>query len=70
MSLITLTQAERDKFAAWLEQEAISDDGMATQMETLPQGRYQLLVKNFRMKASAKMLVVKEIRSIEEMSIG
>lgn len=66
---IMLTQAERDKFAAYLEQDARSDDQMGTQMEKLG-GPMAIMAKRYKAKAAAKLVVAMELRSIEDMSVG
>ena len=57
-----LTKEEREKFAAWCEQEAFAEDGLAKQMDLLKLPTAQI----YRQKAIAKILVAKELRSIEE----
>lgn len=49
-------------------QEAESDDLMAQQADKLTHGA--VVSKMLRAKAAAKILVAKELRSIEEVSLG
>lgn len=67
MPLILLTQQERDKFAAYLLQEAESDDGMAKQMEKLK--GHEAMVKRLRQRGAIYAIVAKELQKIEEMTI-
>lgn len=65
--MISLTQQERDKFALWLEQAALSDDGIATQMATLI--GHELMIKRLKQRAAIYSIVATELRRIEDMSI-
>ena len=66
--IITLTQKERDKFAAWLEQNAKSDDAMATQMEKM--GGIDMVAKRMKQRAALFSLVAQELRNIESTTHG
>ena len=68
MSIISLTQQERDKFAFWLEQEAKSDDDMSKQLENLKGN--EVMVKRMRQRATIFSIVATELRNIEDISIG
>lgn len=63
-----LTDAERERFATYLELEAESDEGIATQMETLPHVP-QALVKKLRTEGMAAKIIAAKLRSAESMSI-
>lgn len=66
--IITLTQEERDKFAAWLEQNAKSDDAMAEQMTKM--GGLDMVVKRMKQRAALYSLVAHELRNIESATYG
>jgi hypothetical protein len=59
-----LTQAERDKFAAWLENEARTDMGMVEQMATI--GTPDMVLTRYRQEATAAMLIARKLRSIHD----
>jgi hypothetical protein len=66
--MIVLSQDERTKFADYLEQDALGDEGIAKQMDKMQAG--SPVAKMLRTKVAAKMIVVGELRSTESMSIG
>ena len=68
MSDLLLTDAERDRFATYLEREAATDDSMAKQAATIP--GMDPVVKRYRMMAAAKMIVAQQLRNIEVQTIG
>jgi len=68
MSVITLTQGERDKFAAWCEQEMKSNELMCEQLSKLGLPG-ELVARDMRQKNIAYMIVAKILRSIEDMTI-
>lgn len=65
MSDLRLTQAERDKFVLWLKQEAAVENGLAEQMDKLGPVTAPG-AKLYRMKAAARLLVAKDLESIQE----
>jgi len=67
-AVITLTQAERDRFAAYLEHEAHCDDGIMEQMQKLP-GMAPMLAK-LRAESLAAKVIAAKLRSIESEEIG
>ena len=67
-NVIFLTDAERTRFAAYLEQDACSDDGMAQQLDTVQAA--SPVAAMLRQKAAAKLLVAQHLRSGETMEIG
>ena len=69
MSIITLSREEREKFAAWLEQEAESDDLMAKQADTLG-SHAEPVARMLRNRAFAYAVVAKTLRGIEDYSVG
>jgi hypothetical protein len=69
MSGLSLTDAERARFCDWLEREAHADDAQAKQLDALgPHGK--VVADHKRRLAMAKLLVLRELQSIESMSIG
>lgn len=62
-----LTDAERQRFAQYLEEEAHTDEAMADQMEQVRVP--EVLVKKLRMEAAAARIIAAKLRSIESMSI-
>jgi hypothetical protein len=65
-AVITLTQTERDKFAAWLEQEATTDRGLAEQAKKLG-GAGEAINKKLTMDAVMKEIVARQLRTTETM---
>ena len=63
---LLLTRAERERFAAWLEHEADTYNGVIAQMEAL---RQELVVKHFKMKVAAYRIVAKDVRITEETTL-
>ena len=47
MSPLLLTTQERERFAAWLELEAATGEGMARQMETMPRIPLELIKRQW-----------------------
>ena len=66
--MILLSDAERKKFADYLEQDAQTDDGMAKQMDLLHAA--SPVATMLRRKAAAKLFVAQHLRSGETMEIG
>jgi hypothetical protein len=66
--IIQLTQAERDKFATWIEQEAESDRLILGQMDktTIP----EMMKTQWRAKIMAFAIVSRHLRSIEDQEIS
>lgn len=65
--MIDLTKEERDRFAAWLEQEAASDKGLLEQMEKLP--NMAAVISHRKNEIIAALLVARKLRSIEDWKI-
>lgn len=68
MSDLLLTAAERERFAAWLEHEAVVDEQMAAQAESLAGLAGVVLAKQNRTEALAARVVARKLRSIEDMT--
>ena len=66
MPVITLDAEERDKFAAWLEQEAVTNKGMGEQMAKLK--GHEQMAKRLQMKAAACTIIAMQLRSTEDMN--
>ena len=57
MSIINLTPEERERFAMYLYQEAETEKGLISQMETLP--HMEMMVKHRRAKVAAMTIVAR-----------
>jgi len=65
--LVTLSSQERAKFVSWLDQEAESDNGMAMQLELLPDSVVtSVLFKKYKAESIAARMIAKKLRSIQE----
>lgn len=64
---LLLTPAERDRFAAYLENEARTDEVMAKQIDKVGP---EILAKKYRVEALAARVIAKKLRSIEDQVIG
>lgn len=60
---LSLTLAERDRFATYLENEARTDEEMAEQMAKIGP---EILAKKYRVEALAARVIAKKLRSIED----
>lgn len=68
---LMLTDAERERFASWLENEAASSDALVEQMVKLGTSMSMSdLAKKYRVNGMAQRLVAKLLRSIESQTIG
>jgi hypothetical protein len=68
MSDLLLTNDERIRFCNWLTHEALADEGQAKQLDALgPHGK--VVADHKRRLCAAKLLVLRELQSIESMSI-
>jgi hypothetical protein len=63
--MINLTQQEREKFAAFLEQEAESALGLAEQAEKLKTPPTDSIAKKLRIEVAANRIVAGLLRSTE-----
>jgi hypothetical protein len=68
--VIELTKEERDKFAAWLEQEARSNDEMARNCEKVKGLSMEALAKKLKAEALAAVVVAKLLRRTEDLTIN
>jgi hypothetical protein len=66
---ITLSAAEREKFAAWLEQDLESSKILVNQLKKLGTGG-EAVAKNRKQEMMAELIVCRRLRSIEDMTIG
>lgn len=65
--IVTLTPEERNKVATYLEQEAVSQDGLARQLEGLPTKEIgEQIAKKYRTEALAFRVTAKWLRSWEK----
>ena len=68
MSVIILTSEERKRFAAYLEQEANTNNLLAKQMDKIgPHGK--IMSEEMRSKALASIIIARELMSWEEQNI-
>jgi hypothetical protein len=63
--MIILTDEERERFAAYLEQSAASDDAMAKQSESMNYDVMKSLAKMLRQRAAAAMIIARDLRNTE-----
>lgn len=63
-----LTDAERDRFARWLEMEADTDKGMIEQAKELP--HMEVMVKRMTARMHAYLIVADVLRKTESMTIS
>lgn len=69
--MVNLTDAEREKFALYLEQDAASNRAMAAQMEKMdPTGTMGMIATKYKNEAAAAMIVAAKLRSIETDSVS
>lgn len=65
--MINLTQQERDKFAAYLEQEAATTDGTIEQLKKLPS--MELSIKHFNAQSMSMKIVARILRKTETVTL-
>ena len=65
--MIVLSPQERVRFAAWLRQEAATNELIANQSSTLD--GLEVIVKRYRSLSSAALVLAAELDRIEEDSI-
>lgn len=66
--MITLTESERFRFATWLEEGADSDQKIAKQAELMG-AVGEVIAKRNKVRATAYLIVARDLRSIQEESI-
>ena len=69
VELFSLTDRERNKFAAYLEFEAQSDNAMAEQMDKLGGAGMDVMARKLRAEAAAALLIARKLRSTETATI-
>ena len=67
--MINLTKDEREKFAAYLMQEAKNDKILIDQMEKI-KNTPELVIKNMKLEYDAKLTVAYTIYNIETQNVG
>jgi hypothetical protein len=67
MSML-LTNAERERFARWLENEARTSKVLIEQMEKLSMGA--VIVQHERQEMEAALIIARKIRQTEGFSVG
>ncbi len=68
MSVRPLTAKERERFAAWLEEDARADTEIIDRLSAIDQ-TYDRFVVERRIENGAKMVVAKYLRSIESVDV-
>ncbi len=69
MSLIVLSDTERNLFGDWLLQEARTAGSLADEMDKLGKASVSAIAKKLRMEAVAYMMVERQLRGGERMTI-
>lgn len=64
--MIDLTAEERRKFAAYLQQEAVTYDGLATEAAKI----HEMMAKTLRIKVAALTHVARWLDNVEEVKLG
>ena len=64
---LLLTRAERERFAAWLEYEAASDEVIIKHMEKIP--GTEPMAKRMKLRMAAYRIVAMDLRSVEEVTV-
>lgn len=64
---MSLTKEERDKFAAYLEQDAYESQVLVEQLKTLPGG--EILAKKLTLEIAACHIVATKLRSVENQTL-
>lgn len=67
MNIITLNVKERELFILYLKQEAITNEGMADQMEKL--AVHENTVKRLRIKSLAYSIIATDLQGIEDTTL-
>ncbi len=67
MDIIILDKKEREKFAAYLEQEAIAEKGLYEQMEKIMV--HENIIKRMKVKEMACVLIAGILRNTEDMTL-
>lgn len=64
-----LTDQERERFAAYLEQDAKSAEQIIAQMEKMPFGGGETFTKGLRTERAAALIIARKLRSLSSESI-
>lgn len=66
--MLLLSEQERERFAAWLEQEAATSEAVVEQMSklTVPQA----FVDKERAEANAARIIARRLRATESVAVG
>ncbi len=70
MSLIVLSDTERNRFGDWLLQEARTADGLAEQMEKLGKIQMETIGRKLKVEAAAHRIVEARLRGGEQIVVG
>lgn len=65
--MLSLTDQERGKFAAYLEQEAATTDGIIAQLKTLP--NMEAIVKHRNAESMAMKIITRLLRKTETVTL-
>lgn len=66
--IVTLTQQERDKFIAWLRQDANSNRSLIQQMQSMPGTKP--IADQLKQRTAACLIVAQILDGIQEQTIG
>jgi len=69
MNDLLLSEAERDRFADWLEHEARTATGLAEQAAMLGGAMMNVTVRRLRDEAAASLLIARKLRATRSDSI-
>lgn len=65
-----LSQAEADRFAAWLEREAETGRAILRQLESLPPNVAAPLIEREKRDIAAALIIARRLRSTERVEIN
>ena len=68
--MMLLTDAERQKFADYLELDATSTEGIVAQMKKLPGGVMLPAIRKYEAEAAAARVVAAKLRSMQSQTLG
>jgi hypothetical protein len=64
-----LTEQERQRFAEWLEREALTSKGLIEQMKKLGPAM-NIAMQREQAEAAAALLIARKLRATQSMSVG
>lgn len=70
MNDLLLTPEEAQRFASWLEREAVTAEGLADQARKLGTGIATIVEAKERPYAAACLMIARRIRNTESQTIG